>query len=87
MQRIQLRLDERTCERVRRQARQKGCSISSFVRELLVNSLVTTGVKRELTIEEFTFIGAGQSRQGRMSAVSQRHDDALAEAILKDHRR
>lgn len=87
MKRTQIQLDERTYEILRRRAFERGCSISSYVREVLAYSLGTATDKPKRSIKDFGFIGAGRSRQGRLSPVSERHDDALAEALLKDHRR
>ncbi|HWU37399.1 MAG TPA: hypothetical protein VN203_07075, partial [Candidatus Acidoferrum sp.] len=66
---------------------EKGCSISSYVREVLAYSLGTAKSKQKPSLKDFSFIGAGRSRQGRLSPVSERHDEALAEALLKAHRR
>lgn len=87
MRRTQIQLDERTYEVLRRRAFQKGCSISSLVRELLAYSLGTGKAKRRLTIKDFSFVGAGRSRQGRLSPVSERHDEALGKALMEEHRR
>jgi len=83
MKRIHFQLHERTYEILRRQAIQKGCSLSSLIRELLVRSLGTGKARRRASINEFTFIGAGGSRQGQISPVSERHDEALAVRIPK----
>jgi hypothetical protein len=32
-------------------------------------------------MKDFTFIGAGRSRQGRLSPVSERHDEALVKSL------
>ncbi|MFQ5827973.1 MAG: hypothetical protein ACE5JD_02285 [Candidatus Methylomirabilia bacterium] len=87
MKRTQIQLDERTYEALRRRAFEKGCSISSLVRELLAHSMGTGKAKRRPTIKDFTFIGAGRSPQGRLSPVSERHDEALEEALMEEHRR
>jgi hypothetical protein len=34
-------------------------------------------------MKDFTFIGAGRSRQGPLSPVSERHDEALEEAFTE----
>ncbi|MBI3779676.1 MAG: ribbon-helix-helix protein, CopG family [candidate division NC10 bacterium] len=87
MKRTQIQLDERTYEALRRRAFKKGCSISALVRELLAHSLKTGKTKKRPSIKDFAFIGAGRSRQGRLSPVSERHDEALEEALMKEHRR
>ena len=83
MKRTQIQLDERTYERLRRRARERGCSASSLVRDLLAYSLGTRKPRWPTFIKDFTFIGAGRSHQGRLSPVSERHDEALAVRIHK----
>ena len=83
MRRTQIQLDEKTYETLRRRAFEKGCSISSLVRDLLGYSLGTGKPKQRTSIKDFSFIGAGRSRQGRISPVSERHDEALAVRIPK----
>ena len=87
MKRTQIQLDERTYEVLRRRAFEKGCSISSVVRELLANSLGMGKAKQRLSIKDFTFVGAGRSRQGRLLPVSERHDEALKDVLLEKRRR
>lgn len=87
MKRTQIQLDERTYEALRRRAFEKGCSMSSLVRELMARSLGTGTATQQSTIKDFTFIGAGRSRQGRLSPVSKRHDEALAKALKDEDRR
>lgn len=83
MKRIHIRIDERTYLALRRRAFEKGCSISSLVRELLANSLGIAKPKQRTSIKEFSFIAAGRSHQGRPSPVSEHHDEALARRIPK----
>jgi hypothetical protein len=87
MKRTQIQIDERTYETLRRRAFDKGCSISSLVREILAYSLGTAKARHKRTLKDFTFVGAGRSRQGRLAPVSERHDEALAKALEKEHRR
>lgn len=87
MKRTQIQFDERTYEALRRRAFEKGCSISALVREFMARSLGTSTAKRQPTIRDFTFIGAGRSRQGRLSPVSERHDEALAMTLKEAHHR
>jgi len=82
MKRTQIQLDERTYEVLRRRAFERGCSISSYVREVLAYSLGTTSSGRKRTLKDFRFVGAGRSIQGRLAPVSEHHDEALAEALL-----
>lgn len=87
MKRTQIQLDEPTYEALRRRAVEKGCSMSALVRELLAHSLGTGKTKKRLSIKDFTFIGASRSRQGRLSPVSERHDEAMEEVLMKERRR
>ncbi len=87
MKRTQIQLDERTYEALRRRAFEKGCSISALVRELLAHALGARRASRRPTMRDFSFIGAGRSRQDRFSPVSERHDEALEEALAKKRRR
>ena len=57
MRRTQIQLDERTYETLRRRAFEKGCSISSLVREVLAYSLGTGKPKQRTSIKDFSFIG------------------------------
>ncbi len=77
MKRAQIQLDEQTYGAMQRRAFEKGCSISSIVRELLAHSLGTGKAKQRPTIKDFTFIGAGLSHQARLLPLSERHDEAL----------
>lgn len=87
MKRTQIQLDERTYEVLRRRAFRKGCSISSYVREVLASSLGTGAAKPKRDVKAFRFIGAGRSRQGAMPPVSEHHDEALVKAVFREHRR
>jgi plasmid stability protein len=87
MIRTQILLDEPTYRALRRRAYEKGCSLSAVVRDILGEGLRRSKAKRKLTIKDFTFIGAGRSKQGKFSPVSERHDEALAEALFKELRR
>ena len=87
VKRTQIQLDEVTYEALRRKAFEKGCSISSYVREVLAYSLGTGAAKQKRTLKEFRFIGTGKSRQGGLAPVSERHDEALAEALAEEHGR
>jgi len=87
MKRTQIQLDEDTYEALRRKAFEKGCSISSYVREVLAYSMGTGTAKRPRRQQDSRFIGDGTSRQGRLEPVSERHDDALAEVLAEEHGR
>jgi hypothetical protein len=87
MKRIQIQLDESTYEALRRRAFQEKRSLSSLIRKLLAEALDTGGPARRRSLKEFASVGAGRSRQGRLSPVSERHDEALADALEREHRR
>lgn len=87
MRRTQIQLDERTYKALRRRAYERGCSISAIVREILTRSLGGRRPQKRLTLKDFPFIGAGRSDQGKLSPVSERHDEALAEALADWDRR
>jgi len=77
MVRTHIQLDDETYTTARRVALERHVSLSAVVREALAAALpvLTRPSKRT----DFGFVAAGRSRQGRLSPVSERHDDALAE--------
>lgn len=79
MTRTQLQLDDDTYEALRRRAYQERKSLSAVARELLREGLGFSKPTESQGLEEFTFIGAGNS--GR-SDISVNHDEALAEDFL-----
>ena len=53
--------------------------MASIIREALASSF---GMCQRLkSIEDFSFVGAGESDQGELAPVSERHDEALEEAF------
>lgn len=84
MKRTQIQLDDETYAAVRRKAYEEHRSISSVVRDALREKFGSKG-KRRLTLRSFPFIGAGGTRQGKLSPVSERHDEALAKALYDEH--
>jgi plasmid stability protein len=85
MRRTQIRLDEAAFQAIRRRAFQRGCSFSALVRELLGNALQSSETGKPRTLRDFRFVGSGRSEQGKSSPVSERHDEALVEALRKGH--
>ena len=61
--------------------------MSAIVRETLTGALDVPPRVRPRTLGDFASVGAGRSRQGALAPVSERHDEALAEAIRKRSRR
>lgn len=87
MKRTQIQLDEPTYEALRRRAFEEKRSLSSVIRKLLADAMEGGRPRRRRSLKEFASIGAGRSRQGRLSPISERHDEALAEALWREHRR
>jgi len=81
VRRILIRLDERTCRELRRRAYQRNRSMSAVVRETLAEAFGLGAPARRRSIGRFRSVAAGRSRQGRLAPVSERHDQALAEAL------
>jgi hypothetical protein len=84
MKRAQIQFDDATYAALRRRAYEEHRSISSVVREELGKALLPKKPKKRLTLKDFPFVGAGRTKQGVLSPLSERHDEALAEAILED---
>jgi len=83
MRRAQIQIDERTYQELRHRAFRAGCSVSRLVREILQSALFPRKKSGPASLDQFTFVGIGKTRQGRLSPVSRRHDAALAEAISR----
>ncbi len=83
VKRTQIQLDEETYSILKRLAYERGRSFSSVVRETLARSLGGSAGRRRTSSRQFPFVGAGRSVQHGRSPVSERHDEALAEALLK----
>jgi predicted transcriptional regulator len=87
MKRTQIQLGEETYSAVKRLAYESGRSFSSVIRETLDRSLGVSAGKRRTSSRQFAFVGAGRSVQHGRAPVSERHDEALAEALLEKKRR
>lgn len=83
MKRTLIQFDEDTYRRLRQQAFRQERSVSSLVRELVGAGLSGEGKPRPTRVSQFSSVAAGRSRQGRLAAVSERHDAALAAAFEK----
>lgn len=79
MRRTLVQFDEDMYQKLRQRAFDKKQSLASVVRELIAKGLDEGKRKRYKTLEDFSFVGSGSSRQGRRAPVSERHDAALAE--------
>jgi len=80
MRRTLIQFDEQTYRKLRQQAFQQERSISALVREMVVKTLTgNSNQERPKRAGKFLSVGAGCSKQeGRLSPVSERHDEALA---------
>lgn len=88
MKRTQVQFDEATYEALRRKSYEERRSLSALIRDLVARSLGTAPPRtRPRRLADFPFIGAGRSKQGRLAPVSERHDEALADASAKKRRR
>ncbi|MBI4201446.1 MAG: CopG family transcriptional regulator [Chloroflexi bacterium] len=82
MKRTQVQLDEATYQLLRRKAFERGLSMAALLREAL-HEYLGLGLPKHRLLEEFHFIGSGQSEQGNLAPVSERHDEALAEDLSR----
>lgn len=83
MKRTLIQFDEDTYHKLRHRAFAKKRSISSVVRELVANGLEGGKRKKFTRIEDFQSVAAGRTTQGRLAPVSEKHNEAFVEAILK----
>ena len=82
MKRLLIQLDEDSHRKLRQRAFRQERSISSLVREMVSKSLAEdASPERRTHVSQFASVRAGRSKQGRLSPVSEKHDDALAAAI------
>ncbi len=61
--------------------------MSSLVRDTLSEAFGTAHKRRRPGKKQFSFVGAGRSKQVKLAPVSERHDEALDEALLSKKRR
>ena len=84
MKRTLVQYDEATYRRLKRHAFRLDRSIAAVVREMVAKGLDDAPARqRPTSVRQFTFVGAGRSRQGALSPVSERHDEALAGVFKK----
>ena len=81
MRRTQIQIDEETHAALRRASYELGRSVSSLVRETLSRAYGGRPQKKPRQRKDFPFVGAGRSAQGRLAPVSERHDEALDQAL------
>ncbi len=81
MHRTLIQLDESLYEQLKELAHARRISLAAVVRELLSKALGREAPKKKkMLISQFKFIGSGRSKE---HDVSERHDEYLAEDILK----
>ncbi len=78
MHRLQVHLEEEVYQLLRQEAFARGVSISELVRRIVRRHLEAGG--EEASGISLSFVGMGESVQGRLAPVSERHDEALWEA-------
>ena len=84
MRRLLVQLDEETHRKLRQRAFRQERSVSSVVREIVVKTLEGDAARdRPTRISQFASVRAGRSKQGRLSPISEKHDEALATAFEK----
>jgi plasmid stability protein len=84
MKRTLVQLDEETYRKLRQLAFRQERSVSSVVREMVVQGLrADAGRNRPTRVNQFSSVRAGRSRQGRLSPISEKHDEVLAAAFDK----
>ena len=79
MKRTSVQFDEDMYEKLRQRASEQKKSLASVVRELVAKGLNEGKRKKYRTLEDFSFVGSGFSKRGRLAPISERHDAALAE--------
>jgi hypothetical protein len=84
MKRTLVQFDEETYRKLRHEAFRQERSISSLVREMVAKGLEGDVVRERPThVRELLSVRAGRSKQGRLSPISEKHDEALAAAFEK----
>ena len=79
-----MQLDEHVYRKLRQEAFRQERSLSSLVREMVARGLEGDAAGRRPTrVRQFSSVRAGRSKQGRWSAVSEKHDEALVAAFRK----
>jgi hypothetical protein len=83
MKRAQIQIDEEVYELLRNRAFKEKKSIAGVIREIVKKDISQSDRHQSSSIKDFTFIGAGRSKQGPLKPVSERHDEALEEVFKK----
>jgi hypothetical protein len=83
MKRTQIQLDEEVYELLRHRAFKEKKSIAGVIREIVKGDIFQPNQQRSFSVNDFAFIGVGRSKQGHLRPVSERHDEAIEEALRK----
>lgn len=84
MKRALVQFDEETYRQLRQRAFRQERSISALVREMVARGLDgDSGREKPTRVNQFSSVRAGRSKQGRLSPVSEKHDEALARSFEK----
>ncbi len=79
-----MQFDEETHRKLRERAFRQERSISSLVREMVAKDLEGGAVRNRPTrVSQFSSVRSGRSKPGRLSPVSENHDEALPPAFGK----
>lgn len=78
MRRTQLQLDDDIYDLLRQEAFNEGISISELVRRIIRRHMEAGD--RVAQAQSLSFVGMGESDQGDLAPVSERHDEALWDA-------
>jgi plasmid stability protein len=82
MRRALIQFDPETYQQLRQRAFREERSIASLVRDLVTAGLLGEARhSRPSRISQFLSVGAGRSKQRRLSPVSEQHDAALEKAF------
>ena len=84
MKRALVQFDAEIYQQLRQQAFRQQRSVASLVRELVAKGLGEHGGRgMPARTDEFLSVRAGRAKPGRRSAISEKHDAALAAAFKK----
>jgi len=83
MKRAQIQLEEEVYDLLRHRAFKEKKSIAGVIREIVKKDIFQPNHHRTFSVKDFTFIGSGHSKQGRLKPISERHDEALEEVLQK----
>jgi hypothetical protein len=83
MKRAQIQLEEEVYDLLRHRAFKEKKSIAGLIRAIVKKDISQPDRHGPSSVKDFTFIGSGHSKQGRLKPISERHDEALEEVFQK----